>query len=92
MPRPNKLLKQQPTEPSPSIGDPMNTPTPIGRGEFALALSTIYASITVVLLIALETPSAVWPIYLFTGGLVVATVWCSLVALRELRRGRGSAA
>jgi hypothetical protein len=54
-----------------------------------LALSTIYASITVVLLIALETPSAMWPVYLLTGGLVVATVWCSLVALRELRRGRG---
>jgi hypothetical protein len=70
----------------------MSTPTPVGRGEFALALSTIYASITVVLLIALETPSAMWPIYLLTGGLVVATVWCSLVALRELRRGRGSAA
>jgi hypothetical protein len=70
----------------------MNTPTPVGRGEFALALSTIYASITVVLLIALETPAAMWPIYLLTGGLVVATVWSSLVALRELRRGRGSAA
>ena len=70
----------------------MSTPTPVGRGEFALALSTIYASITVVLLIALETPSAMWPIYLLTGGLVVATVWCSLVALRERRRGRGSAA
>jgi len=70
----------------------MIAPTPVGRGEFALALSTIYASITVVLLIALETPSAMWPIYLLTAGLVVATVWCSLVALRELRRGRGSAA
>ena len=70
----------------------MNAPTPVGRGEFALALSTIYASITVVLLIALETPSAMWPIYLLTAGLVVATVWFSLVALRELRRGRGSAA
>jgi len=70
----------------------MNTPTPVGRGEFALALSTIYASITVVLLIALETPSAMWPIYLLAGGLVVATVWCSLVALGEVRRGRGSAA
>ena len=70
----------------------MNSPTPVGRGEFALALSTIYASITVVLLIALETPSAMWPIYLLTAGLVIATVWCSLVALRELRRGRGSAA
>ena len=70
----------------------MNTPTPVGRGEFALALSTIYASITVVLLIVLETPSAMWPIYLLTAGLVIATVWCSLVALRELRRGRGSAA
>jgi len=70
----------------------MSTPTPVGRGEFALALSTIYASITVVLLISLEKPSAMWPIYLLTGGLVVATVWCSLVALRELRRGRGSAA
>jgi len=70
----------------------MNTPTPVGRGEFALALSTIYASITVVLLIVLETPSAMWPIYLLTAGLVTATVWCSLVALRELRHGRGSAA
>ena len=70
----------------------MIAPTPVGRGEFALALSTIYASLTVVLLIALETPSAMWPIYLLTAGLVVATVWCSLVALRELRRGRGSAA
>ena len=36
--------------------------------------------------------SSIWPIYLLTGALVVATVWCSLVALRELRRGRGSAA
>ena len=70
----------------------MNTPKTVGRGEFALALTTIYASITMVLLIALETPSAMWPIYLLTAGLVVATVWCSLVALRELRRGRGSAA
>ena len=70
----------------------MNAPTPVGRGEFALALTTIYASITMVLLIALETPSAMWPIYLLTAGLVVATVWCSVVALRELRRGRGSAA
>jgi len=70
----------------------MNTPTPIGRGEFALALSTIYGSITVVLLVALETPSAMWPIYLLTAGLVVAAQWCSLGAFRELRRGRGTAA
>lgn len=69
----------------------MSTPTPVGRGEFALALSTIYASITVVLFVALETPSAMWPIYVFTVGLVFATVWCSVVALRE-RRARGSAA
>ena len=70
----------------------MSTPTPVGRGEFALALGSIYASIALVLLVALETPSALWPIYLFTAGLVVATVWFTLVGLRELRRARGSAA
>ena len=69
----------------------MNPPTPVSRGQFAMALSSIYASITLVLLVALETPSAIWPIYLLTSGLVGATVWCSLIALRELRRGRGSA-
>lgn len=69
----------------------MNTPTPVGRGELALALSTVYASITLVLFVALETPSAMWPIYLLTAGLVVATLGCSLVAVRELRRSRGSA-
>ena len=68
----------------------MNTPKPVGRGEFALALSSIYASIALVLLVALETPSAVWPIYLFTAGLVVATVWFTVVGLRELRRARGT--
>jgi len=41
----------------------MNTPTPVSRGQFAMALSSIYASITLVLLVALETPSAMWPIY-----------------------------
>ena len=80
------------TEHNPPNEDPMNTPTPVGRGEFALALSTIYASIALVLFVALETPSAMWPIYLFTIGLVLATVWCSVVALRELRRARRSAA
>jgi len=70
----------------------MTTPTPVGRGQFALALSSVYASIALVLLVALETPSAMWPIYVFTAGLVVAAVWFGLVGLRELRRARGSAA
>ena len=70
----------------------MSTATPVGRGEFLIALSSIYLSIAVVLFGALETPSAIWPIYLFTGGLVAATVWCVVVGLRELRRARGSAA
>lgn len=70
----------------------MSTPTPVSRGEFALALSSIYASIALVLFVALETPSAMWPIYVLTAGLVVATVWFGLVGLRELRRARGSAA
>jgi len=52
----------------------MSTPAPVSRGEFALALSSIYASIALVLLVALETPSAMWPIYVLTAGLVVATV------------------
>jgi hypothetical protein len=69
----------------------MSTPAPVSRGEFALALSSIYASIALVLLVALETPSAMWPIYVLTAGLVVATVWFGLVGLRELRRARGSA-